>query len=70
MTYRIINTKEDVKGPSGISYIYDAARPFALLRAIGSREICVARYSTEKAARRVLQARLDGEPLTYAGSLD
>jgi hypothetical protein len=70
MSYRIINTREAIEGPHGICYVHDAARPFAVLRHAGAQEICVVRYSTEKAAKSFIQSRIDGEPRTAAGSLD
>jgi len=58
MTFRIINTAVATNtGPNGIRYVHDAARPFAVLRAIGHGEICIGRYSAEKKARRAIAER-------------
>ena len=54
MTYRIINTREAIEGPHGIRYMHDAARPFAVLRNTGKREVCAGRFSTERAAESAI----------------
>jgi hypothetical protein len=51
MAFRTINTKDAHIGPNGVRYVHDAARPWAVLRNSRHGEICVGRYSTEKAAK-------------------
>ena len=51
MTFRIINTKDAHVGPKGIRYVYDAARPFAVLFNSNRGEICALRCATEQAAQ-------------------
>jgi len=61
MAFRIVNTKEALKGPLGTRYVHDAARPFAVLFDKGRGEMCVGRYSNEvgakAAVRRFSEAR-------------
>ena len=49
--FRIVNTKEAIKGPLGTRYVHDAARPFAVLFDKGRGEMCCGRYSTEAGAK-------------------
>lgn len=55
--YRVIHTGASVPGPHGFVYMHDAARPFAVLRDVGRREICVGRYSTITAAKAFIRNR-------------
>lgn len=55
--YRIINTAYRIQGPHGLSYFHDAARPWAVLRDVGRREICIGRYSTIKSANALVRSR-------------
>lgn len=55
--YRIVNTANQIQGPHGLAYVHDAARPFAVLRDVGRREICVGRYSTIKVASALVRSR-------------
>jgi hypothetical protein len=55
MTFRIINTKDAIKGPTGIPYIHDAARPFAVLVDRGRGEITAGRFPTEQAAKAAIE---------------
>lgn len=55
--YRIVNTAAPVAGPHGLNYVHDAARPWAVLRDVGHREICVGRYSTAKSAKALVRSR-------------
>lgn len=78
--FRIVNTKDALKGPFGTHYVHDAGRPFAVLFNRGRSEICCGRYSTEHGAKSAV-ARFTAsrqryadrnavEPRTAAGSLD
>jgi hypothetical protein len=80
MSFRIVNTKDALKGPLGTRYVHDAARPFAVLFDKGRGETCAGRYSTEHGAKSAV-ARFTAscqryadrhavEPRTAAGSLD
>lgn len=51
MAFKIVDTKTAPVGPTGIRYIHDAARPFAVLFDKGLGEMCVGRYSNEAGAR-------------------
>lgn len=55
MAFRIVNTKEDLKGPLGTRYVHDAARPFAVLFDKGRGEMCVGRYSNEASAKAAVR---------------
>jgi hypothetical protein len=55
--YRVVYTASPVAGPHSLNYVHDAARPWAVLRDVGHREICVGRYPTIKAACALIRSR-------------
>lgn len=62
--YRVIHTGvTNATGPAGLRYVHDAARPWAVLKTVGTREFCAGRYSQEKLAKRYIRGKLAANKL-------